>query len=104
MKNVHRMLHRALKGRRGRLVDRAAVRRIRLHDVWHTYSTVALDHGIDGKIASDRVGHANVNVTYQIYTHHSTGFDRSAAEQIADLIARALKGDEDPPSSDEESK
>lgn len=73
-----------------RLVDKARVRRIRLHDVRHSYSTLALDSGVDVKILSDRVGHANPNVTFQIYSHHSNGRDRSAAEMLATLIESAL--------------
>jgi integrase len=75
-----------------RLVDRAGVRHIRLHDIRHTYSTVALDAGIDPKLVSDRVGHANMNVTFQIYAHRSTGQDRAAAEQVTQLIAEAVGG------------
>ena len=36
-----------------RLVDRAGVKRIRLHDVRHTYATVSLDSGVDPKIVAD---------------------------------------------------
>jgi integrase len=73
-----------------RLVDQAAVRRIRLHDVRHTYATLARDLGVDGKIVTDRLGHANETVTQQIYTHRSTGQDRAAAEMVAQIIAGAL--------------
>ena len=77
-----------------RLVDQAGVRRIRLHDVRHTYATLARDLGVNSKIVSDRLGHANESVTQQIYTHPSTGQDRPAAEMIAGLIAEALGADE----------
>jgi integrase len=73
-----------------RLVDQAGVRRIRLHDVRHTYATLARDLGVNSKIVTDRLGHANESVTQQIYTHKSTGQDRAAAEMIAGLIAQAL--------------
>ena len=59
-----------------RLVDRAGVPRIRLHDVRHTYATIALDNGVDLKVVSERLGHANMNVTAQIYTHKSAGRER----------------------------
>jgi integrase len=72
------------------LVDRAGVRRIRLHDVRHTYATLARDLGVNGKIVTDRLGHANESVTQQIYTHQSTGQDRAAAELIAGIITGAL--------------
>lgn len=69
-----------------RLVDQADVPRIRLHDVRHTYATVSLDAGIDPKILSDRIGHANMAYTLQIYTHRSAGQDRPAAEKVAGVI------------------
>jgi integrase len=73
-----------------RLVDVAGVRRIRLHDIRHTYATLARDLGVNGKIVTDRLGHANESVTQQIYTHKSTSHDRDAAEMIAELITEAL--------------
>jgi integrase len=62
---------------------------IRLHDVRPTYATMSLDAGVDPKIVSDRIGHANMAYTLQIYTHRSTGRDRAAAERIAALIFAA---------------
>lgn len=73
-----------------RLVDLAGVRRIRLHDIRHTYATVSLDSGINPKIVSDRIGHSDLSVTFQIYGHRSVGQDREAAELIAKLIREAL--------------
>jgi integrase len=66
-----------------RLVDAAGVPRIRLHDVRHTYATLALDAGVDIKIVSDRIGHAGIDVTGRIYGHRSHGHDRQAAEAMA---------------------
>lgn len=69
-----------------KLVDRAGVPRIRLHDVRHTYATLSLDSGVDPKIVSDRIGHANMAYTLTIYTHRSTGKDKGAAEKVASVI------------------
>jgi integrase len=71
-----------------RLVDKAGVRRIRLHDVRHSYATLLLDIGVQPKIVSDRMGHANMSVTFQIYGHRSTGRDREAADLVGGLIHR----------------
>ena len=76
-----------------RLVDQAGVRRIRLHDVRHTWATLARDLGVNSKIVTDRLGHANESVTQQIYTHKSTGQDRDAAEMIARIITEAIGAD-----------
>jgi len=75
-----------------RLVDLAGVRRIRLHDVRHTYATLSLDSGIHAKIVSDRIGHAHEGITVAIYGHRSTGHDREAAELVAGVIRRRLDG------------
>ena len=69
-------------------VDRAGIRRIRLHDVRHTHATLLLDVGVQPKLVSDRMGHANMNVTFQIYGHRSTGRDREAADLVGGLIHR----------------
>jgi len=69
-----------------KLVDRAGVKQIRLHDVRHTYATTSLDAGIDPKIVADRIGHANMAYTLAIYTHKSTGRDRGAAETVAGVL------------------
>jgi integrase len=69
-----------------KLVDRAGVKRIRLHDVRHTYATTSLDAGVDPKIVADRIGHANMAYTLAIYTHKSTGKDRGAAETVAGVL------------------
>jgi integrase len=74
-----------------RLVDVAGVRRIRLHDVRHTYATLSLDAGVAMKIVSDRIGHADTAVTGQIYVHRSTGHDQDAAKLMANMIEEALK-------------
>jgi integrase len=55
--------------RLNRLVDRGGVPLIRLHDVRHTYATLSVDAGVDPKILSDRIGHANMAYTMSIYTH-----------------------------------
>jgi hypothetical protein len=41
---------------------------------------------MNSEIVSDRVGHLNMQVTLQIYTHRSTGRDRDAAERLGELI------------------
>jgi integrase len=79
-----------LTRRFNRIVDRAGVRRIRLHDVRHTCATLAMDAGVDPKMLSDRMGHANTAITLQIYTHHSTGKDRELARSVSEVIENAL--------------
>jgi len=78
-----------ITARFNRLVDRAGVPRIRLHDVRHTYATMAQDAGHNVKILSERIGHADTSITMKIYTHRSQGIDRPLAQAMGALIAHA---------------
>ncbi|MGL5826728.1 MAG: tyrosine-type recombinase/integrase [Nocardioides sp.] len=79
-----------ITSRFNRLVDQAGARRIRLHDIRHTYATLALDSGAVTKILSDRVGHGNSSVTTQVYGHRTTGQDHALADQLGALIRDAI--------------
>ena len=49
--------------------QRAGLPRIRLHDLRHSYATAALSAGIPAKVVSERLGHANVSITLDTYSH-----------------------------------
>jgi integrase len=69
-----------------RLVDRAGVPRINLHDVRHTHATMALRASVNPKIVSERLGHASVAFTLQTYTDSVPELDRAEAERVAGLF------------------
>lgn len=62
------------------------VPRIRLHDLRHTMATIALAAGVHPKIVSERLGHATVSMTLDIYSHVIQGMQAEAAEMIGDLL------------------
>jgi hypothetical protein len=64
----------------------AGLSRIRLHDVRHSYATAALAAGIPAKIVSERLGHANIAITMDTYSHVLPGLDEQAAGTVAQLI------------------
>ena len=69
-----------------RLGARAGLSPIRLHDLRHSYATAALTAGVPVKVVSDRLGHANVGITSDLYMHVPDEMDRSAADRVADTI------------------
>jgi integrase len=73
----------------GRLLTQANLPIIRLHDVRHTYATMALRAGVNPKIVSTRLGHATVAFTLDTYTADIPELDRAAAEQITGLFLPA---------------
>lgn len=60
--------------------------RIRLHDLRHTWATLALIAGVDVKVVSERLGHSSPLITWQTYQHVVTGLQTDAAERVAGLI------------------
>jgi integrase len=64
---------------------------IRLHDVRHSYATAALKAGIPAKVISERLGHASVAFTLQVYGHVIPGMDADAAATVAGLILGGMQ-------------
>lgn len=59
---------------------------IRLHDLRHTWATLALVAGVDVRIVSERLGHTSPLITWQTYQHVIKGMQSDAAEKVASLI------------------
>jgi integrase len=69
-----------------RMQDAAGLPRIRLHDLRHSYATAALTAGIAAKVVSERLGHANVSITPDTYSHVLPALQEEAANTVARLI------------------
>jgi integrase len=69
-----------------RLARAAGLPPIRLHDVRHSYATAALAAGVPAKVVSERLGHATVAITLDVYSHVIPGMDAQAANAVASLI------------------
>lgn len=65
---------------------RAGLPRIRLHDLRHTYATLALVSGIHPKVVSERLGHANIGITLDCYSHCLPTLAEEAAARVAALV------------------
>lgn len=72
-----------------RLIEKAGLRRIRLHDVRHTHATLALKAGVPVKAISERLGHESPAFTLKQYAHVIPGMQAEAAAQIASLVDQA---------------
>jgi integrase len=70
----------------GRLSEDAGLPVIRLHDLRHTYATLALQAGVHPKVVQERLGHANVGVTLDTYSHAIPAMQEDAAATVAALI------------------
>jgi integrase len=75
-------------------VKRLGLPRIRLHDLRHSYASAALAAGVPAKVVSERLGHANIGITMDTYSHVVPALDQDAADTVAELI---FGGQEDSP-------
>jgi integrase len=69
-----------------RLHPDATLPRMRLHDLRHTWATLALKAGVHPKIVSERLGHTNTNITLNVYSHVVEGMQAESAESVASVI------------------
>lgn len=61
----------------------------RLHDLRHGAASLSLAAGVDIAIVSKRLGHSNIALTVDTYSHLLEGVGRDAAERTAALVPRA---------------
>ncbi|MEZ5230137.1 MAG: site-specific integrase [Acidimicrobiales bacterium] len=69
------------------LVKRSSLPYVRLHDLRHTHATLALKAGVHPKVVSERLGHAGIGITLDLYSHVSPGMDRDAANAVAGQLS-----------------
>lgn len=69
-----------------RLIKKADLPRIRLHDLRHTHATIAVRAGVPVKVISERLGHESPAFTLKQYAHVTPGMQRDAAAQIAGTV------------------
>lgn len=68
------------------LVKRASLRRIRVHDLRHTAATLLLKANVPAKIVSERLGHAKVSITLDLYSHVLPDMQDMATEAMNQLF------------------
>lgn len=76
-----------------RAVQSSGLPRIRMHDLRHTWATLALQAGIHPKVVSERLGHASTSITLDIYSHVQPELDAHAATAVARLFDAEPDGD-----------
>lgn len=75
---MHRNVFREFK----RLLRKAGLPDIRFHDLRHTNATLMLGQGVHPKVVRERLGHSQVAITLNIYSHVLPGLGREAIQQL----------------------
>jgi integrase len=74
-----------------RLVASTKLGALGFHALRHTHATQLLRQGIHPKIVSERLGHASVSITLDVYSHVIPGMQEDAAAKIDAAMRRSLK-------------
>ncbi|OUN92649.1 site-specific integrase [Pseudoflavonifractor sp. An44] len=71
------------------ILKRAGCKKVRFHDLRHTFATLSLENGMDVKTLSTIIGHVSSETTLNTYTHITDEMRRKAALSIDQGIAKA---------------
>jgi len=70
-----------------KLVKRIGLEGIRLHDARHTHASIMLKQGVHPKVVQERLGHATISTTLDLYSHVTPGLQRAAAEGFDKMVS-----------------
>lgn len=76
-----------------KLVRRCGLKGIRLHDARHTHASLLLKQGVHPKIVQERLGHAGIAITLDLYSHVAPGLQQAAANKFDDIVLPKVKID-----------
>lgn len=79
---------RTLRETMARLCARHGIGRFNFHRLRHTFATRCIEAGVDAKTTSELLGHANVNITLNLYVHPNAEAKRTAVDRMAAAFAK----------------
>ena len=64
------------------LLDKGKLRKIRFHDLRHTYASLLLQQGEGPVYVKEQMGHSSIQVTVDIYGHLIPGGNKAAVDRL----------------------
>ncbi|MHC1761451.1 MAG: tyrosine-type recombinase/integrase [Negativicutes bacterium] len=77
--SLRKILHRILK--------KAGIANVRVHDLRHTCATLLMLSGVHSKVVQEILGHSNIGITLDIYSHTLPSMRSEAADSINNFVA-----------------
>ncbi|MGG4033506.1 site-specific integrase [Paenibacillus cisolokensis] len=68
------------------IIKKAEVPKIRFHDLRHTVATLMLKEGINPKIVKEILGHSDIRVTLDTYSHVLPSIHKETAQKYGDML------------------
>jgi integrase len=80
--NVSNLLPRSFRP----LLARAGIEGIRFHDLRHSAATLLLEQNVHPKVVSEMLGHADIGITLDLYSHVTPTMHAHAASAFDSLL------------------
>ena len=68
------------------LLDRAGLPQRRFHDLRHSCATLLLVQGVSPRVVMDLLGHSQIGLAMNTYSHVIPDLRRDAAQRMQDLL------------------
>ena len=68
------------------LLAKAGLPNMRFHDLRHTAATLMLQENIHPKVVQERLGHSDISLTLNTYSHVLPGMQEEAATKLDELV------------------
>jgi integrase len=73
------------------IIKKAELPDIRFHDLRHTAATLMLQQGVHPKVVQECLGHSDISLTLNTYSHVLPSMQDAAAEKMEELLATLKK-------------
>jgi integrase len=88
-----------------KLLDRAGLPSVRLHDLRHTAASLLIAQGVPARVVMEILGHSQIALTMNTYSHVAPEVSREAADRMAQMLwqdANEAQADDESPAEDED--
>ena len=73
-----------------KIAKRAGLDGIHLHSARHTHASLMLAQGVHPKVVHERLGHANIGITLDTYSHLIPGIQEAAALRFDEELSETV--------------
>ncbi len=74
-----------------KLLKKAGLPAIRFHDLRHSVATLLLSLGVHAKVVQEMLGHTQISMTMDIYSHVLPSMQQDAVSKLNNLLQRPLE-------------
>src|SRR5262249_47960358 len=72
-------------------LQKAGLRRIRFHDLRHTFASLLIQNGESLAYIKDQLGHSSIKMTVDVYGHLVRGANRAAVNKLPSLSIPTIR-------------